>query len=100
ALAEVVESNKFKTAEDIAFYRRQKKLLPNNSPYLALLGTLKLSDGGANLQLLNEENKVPLLLEVFALEDHLIRIKVNELKPMKPRYEVPDVILNEPVTQR
>ncbi|XP_072425435.1 neutral alpha-glucosidase C-like [Chiloscyllium punctatum] len=100
ALAEVVESNKFKTTEDIAFYRRQKKLLPGNSPYHALLDTLQLSSYKATLQLLNEENKVSLLLEIFALEDHVIRIKVNELKPMKLRYEVPDVIVNEPVTQR
>ncbi|XP_041071221.1 neutral alpha-glucosidase C-like isoform X4 [Carcharodon carcharias] len=100
ALAEAVESNKFKTTGDIAFYRRQKKLLPGNSPYHALLDTLELSDCGATLQLLNEENKVSLFVELFALEDHVIRIKVNELKPMKPRYEVPDVILNELLTQR
>ncbi|XP_078419144.1 neutral alpha-glucosidase C-like isoform X1 [Cetorhinus maximus] len=100
ALAEAVESNKFKTTGDIAFYRRQKKLLPGNSPYHALLDTLELSDCGATLQLLNEDNKVSLFVELFALEDHVIRIKVNELKPMKPRYEVPDVILNEPLTQR
>ncbi|XP_067847279.1 neutral alpha-glucosidase C-like isoform X2 [Heptranchias perlo] len=100
AFAEAVESSKFKTIGDIAFYRRQKKLLPGNSPYRALLDTLELSDCRAKLQLLNEENKVPLFVEVFVLKDHMIRIKVNELKPMKPRYEVPDVIINEPVTQR
>ncbi|XP_067895781.1 neutral alpha-glucosidase C-like isoform X2 [Heterodontus francisci] len=100
ALAEAVESNKFKTIGDIAFYRRQKKLVPGNSPYHALLDTLELSDCGAKLQLLNEEDKVPLFVEIFALEDYVIRIKVNELKPMKQRYEVPDVIINEPATQR
>uniref|UniRef100_UPI00398F50E8 neutral alpha-glucosidase C-like isoform X2 n=1 Tax=Pristiophorus japonicus TaxID=55135 RepID=UPI00398F50E8 len=100
AFAEAIESSKFKTVGDIAFYRHQTKLLPGNSPYCALLDTLELSDCRAKLQLLNEENKVPLSLEVFALKDHVIRIKVNELMPLKPRYEVPDVIINEPDTQR
>ncbi|XP_051872354.1 neutral alpha-glucosidase C-like [Pristis pectinata] len=100
AFAEAVESSKFKTIGDIAFYRRQKKLLPGNSPYHALLDTIDVSDCRAKLQLLNEENKVSLFVEVFVLEDKVIRIKVNELNPLKPRYEVPDVIINELLSQR
>lgn len=95
AFAEAGESSEFKTIEDIAFYRRQKKLLPGNSPYHGLLDTIELSDCRAKLHLLNEENKVTLFMELFVLQNNVIRIKVNELNPLKPRYEVPDVIINE-----
>ncbi len=29
----------------------------------------------------------------------MTRVKINELKPLKPRYEVPDVLLSDPITE-
>lgn len=40
-----------------------------------------------------------LLLELYRLQGNITRVKINELKPLKPRYEVPDVLVREPPTE-
>uniref|UniRef100_A0A4W3JLY0 Uncharacterized protein n=1 Tax=Callorhinchus milii TaxID=7868 RepID=A0A4W3JLY0_CALMI len=42
----------------------------------------------------------PLLVQLWAAQGPVIRIKITELQPIKARYEVPDVIIAEPVMQR
>uniref|UniRef100_A0A8B9H008 Glucosidase II alpha subunit n=1 Tax=Astyanax mexicanus TaxID=7994 RepID=A0A8B9H008_ASTMX len=78
---------------------KRRELMPGQSPYRALLDTLELSDSRITLQLINDNNKVRLLLELYRLQGNMTRIKINELKPLKPRYEVPDVLLNDPPTE-
>uniref|UniRef100_A0A8C1QRK5 Neutral alpha-glucosidase AB n=1 Tax=Cyprinus carpio TaxID=7962 RepID=A0A8C1QRK5_CYPCA len=68
-------------------------------PYRALLDTLELSNSRLSLQLINDNNKVRLLLELYRLQGNMTRVKINELKPLKPRYEVPDVLLSDPITE-
>lgn len=43
--------------------------------------------------------QVRLLLELYRLQGNMTRVKINELKPLKPRYEVPDVLLSDPITE-
>lgn len=50
--------------------------------------------------ILNTKNGILLSLEVFGLEDRMVRFKVNELSPIRPRYEVPDVLVVEPTPIR
>lgn len=45
------------------------------------------------------EWQVHLLLELYRLQGNITRVKINELKPLKPRYEVPDVLVGEPHTE-
>uniref|UniRef100_A0A8C1ZUH4 Zgc:171967 n=1 Tax=Cyprinus carpio TaxID=7962 RepID=A0A8C1ZUH4_CYPCA len=78
---------------------RQRELKPGQSPYRALLDTLELSNSRLSLQLINDNNKVRLLLELYRLQGNMTRVKINELKPLKPRYEVPDVLLSHPITE-
>uniref|UniRef100_A0A9J8BAX0 Glucosidase II alpha subunit a n=2 Tax=Cyprinus carpio TaxID=7962 RepID=A0A9J8BAX0_CYPCA len=78
---------------------RQRELKPGQSPYRALLDTLELSNSRLSLQLINDNNKVRLLLELYRLQGNMTRVKINELKPLKPRYEVPDVLLSDPITE-
>ena len=40
-----------------------------------------------------------LLLELYRLQGNMTRVKINELKPLKPRYEVPDVLVQQPLTE-
>ncbi|KAK1787822.1 hypothetical protein P4O66_016318, partial [Electrophorus voltai] len=75
---------------------RQRELKPGQSPYRALLDTLELSDSRITLQLINDINKVRLLLELYRLQGNMTRVKINELKPLRPRYEVPDVLIADP----
>uniref|UniRef100_A0A3Q3EKV2 Glucosidase II alpha subunit b n=1 Tax=Labrus bergylta TaxID=56723 RepID=A0A3Q3EKV2_9LABR len=79
--------------------RRQRALKPGESPYRALLETMELTKTRLTLQLTNDNNKVRLLLELYRLQGNMTRVKINELKPLKPRYEVPDVLIREPPTE-
>uniref|UniRef100_A0A8C5DSA0 Glycoside hydrolase family 31 N-terminal domain-containing protein n=1 Tax=Gouania willdenowi TaxID=441366 RepID=A0A8C5DSA0_GOUWI len=78
---------------------RQRALKPGESPYRALLETMELTNTRLTLQLINDNNKVRLLLELYRLQGNITRVKINELKPLKPRYEVPDVLVREPPTE-
>ncbi|XP_038643387.1 neutral alpha-glucosidase AB-like isoform X2 [Scyliorhinus canicula] len=95
---ESVDRSNFKTCEQSAFCKRQRNVKPENSPYRALLNSLEVTEKVVRLQLVNEVNKVPLLLEVFGLQGNMTRIKINELNPLRPRYEVRDVLIQDPPT--
>uniref|UniRef100_A0A8C1ZU09 Neutral alpha-glucosidase AB n=1 Tax=Cyprinus carpio TaxID=7962 RepID=A0A8C1ZU09_CYPCA len=97
--AQAVDRSNFKTCDQSAFCKRQRELKPGQSPYRALLDTLELSNSRLSLQLINDNNKVRLLLELYRLQGNMTRVKINELKPLKPRYEVPDVLLSHPITE-
>uniref|UniRef100_A0A673WYI1 Glucosidase II alpha subunit n=1 Tax=Salmo trutta TaxID=8032 RepID=A0A673WYI1_SALTR len=85
--------------EHVCALRRQRALKPGQSPYRALLETLELTNTKLTLQLINDNNKVRLLLELYRLQGNMTRVKINELKPLKPRFEVPDVLINDPPTE-
>uniref|UniRef100_A0A3B4B088 Neutral alpha-glucosidase AB n=1 Tax=Periophthalmus magnuspinnatus TaxID=409849 RepID=A0A3B4B088_9GOBI len=93
-----VDKGNFKTCDQSAFCR-QRALKPGESPYRALLETMELTNTRLTLQLINDNNKVRLLLELYRLQGNMTRVKINELKPLKPRYEVPDVLIKEPPTE-
>ncbi|XP_029470724.1 neutral alpha-glucosidase AB isoform X2 [Rhinatrema bivittatum] len=93
-----VDRSNFKTCDQSSFCTRQRNLKAGSSMYRALLDSLHLSESSVSLQLINEASKVPLILEVFGLDGNMVRIKINELNPLKPRYEVPDVLIREPPT--
>ncbi|KAK7173996.1 hypothetical protein R3I93_003734 [Phoxinus phoxinus] len=97
--AQAVDRSNFKTCDQSTFCKRQRELKPGQSPYRALLDTLELSDSRITLQLINDNNKVRLLLELYRLQGNMTRVKINELKPLKPRYEVPDVLISDPLTE-
>ncbi|KAL7992412.1 hypothetical protein Chor_016668 [Crotalus horridus] len=97
---EAVDKNHFKTCKQIAFYRRQKCLSPGKSPYQALLQTVELSNSNVKFQIFNEESKVTLSVEMYEIEGNIFRLKINEVNPLKPRYEVPDVLIKEPASLR
>uniref|UniRef100_A0A8C2XBN9 Glucosidase II alpha subunit n=1 Tax=Cyclopterus lumpus TaxID=8103 RepID=A0A8C2XBN9_CYCLU len=94
-----VDKGNFKTCDQSAFCKRQRALKPGESPYRALLETMELTSTRLTLQLINDNNKVHLLLELYRLQGNITRVKINELKPLKPRYEVPDVLIREPSTE-
>uniref|UniRef100_A0A3B3CK28 Glucosidase II alpha subunit b n=2 Tax=Oryzias melastigma TaxID=30732 RepID=A0A3B3CK28_ORYME len=94
-----VDRGNFKTCDQSAFCKRQRALKPGESPYRALLETMELTNTRLTLQLINDNNKVRLLLELYRLQGNITRVKINELKPLKPRYEVPDVLIRDPPTE-
>uniref|UniRef100_A0A8C7ULH1 Neutral alpha-glucosidase AB n=1 Tax=Oncorhynchus mykiss TaxID=8022 RepID=A0A8C7ULH1_ONCMY len=74
SITQAVDRSNFKTCDQSAFCSRQRAMKPGQSSYTALLETL----------------------ELIVME---IGVKINELKPIKPRYEVPDVLITDPPTE-
>ncbi|XP_048188843.1 neutral alpha-glucosidase C isoform X3 [Perognathus longimembris pacificus] len=89
---EAVDKTIFKDCSNITFYRRQKQQLSKNNTYRALLDTVTTGEDSTKFQIINEVTKIPLLAEVYGVERNIFRLKINEKTPLKPRYEVPDVI--------
>ncbi|XP_036120392.1 neutral alpha-glucosidase C isoform X1 [Molossus molossus] len=98
---EAEDKNVFKDCSKIAFYRRQKQQLSKKSTtYQALLDSVTTGKDSTRFQMINEATKVPLLAEVFGIEGNIFRLKITEETPLKPRYEVPDVLTSKPSTVR
>ena len=74
----------------------------DDSPYVVIPNTVDVRPTSIHLQLLNTRNNVPLLLEFFGLQDNTVRLKVNEVTPIRPRFEAPigDVLVEEPKQDR
>ncbi|KAL4660010.1 neutral alpha-glucosidase AB-like isoform X1 [Arapaima gigas] len=96
---QAVDRSNFKTCSQSSFCKRMRDIPPGQSPYRALLETLELSNTRLTLQLINDNNKVRLLLELYRLQGNMTRLKINELKPLRPRFEVPDVLIADPPTE-
>ncbi|KAM4667279.1 neutral alpha-glucosidase C isoform 5-T5 [Amazona ochrocephala] len=97
---EAVDKSTFKKCNQIAFYRRQKLLHPGKSSYRALLDSVTLSDENVKFQIIHEENKVLLQVEICEIEGNIFRLKIDEASPLGARYKVRDVLIKEPSTQR
>ncbi|XP_013399270.1 neutral alpha-glucosidase AB isoform X2 [Lingula anatina] len=93
-----VDKSNFKTCDQSGFCKRQRAYKPDQSPYVALLDSVQIEPTKMKVQLLNTQNQVRLLLEVIGLERNMARVKINELNPIKPRYEIPvgDVLIGDP----
>lgn len=83
------------------FSRRHRSMQPGNSPYIVLMDSLKKSSSQISVQLLNTKTNVRLVLDLYGLQGNTARVKINELEPLKPRYEIPvgDVLIGEPKQQ-
>ncbi len=65
-----------------------------------MLETFEVSDGVMKVNVMNSKTSVLLQLELHGLLGNMVRMKINEVSPAKPRYEVPDVLIAEPTKQR
>uniref|UniRef100_A0A8D3A992 Glucosidase alpha, neutral C n=2 Tax=Scophthalmus maximus TaxID=52904 RepID=A0A8D3A992_SCOMX len=84
---------KFKKSDHVAFYRRQMQ--GPNLQHRALLDTMVLTEKGARFELLEPDTQTRLLLLVSPCKNDTVRILIDELRPVKARYRVPDVITGE-----
>ena len=86
---------------NIFSFRRHRSLQPGQSPYKVLMDSLKISSSQISVQLLNTKTNVRLVLDLYGLQGNTARLKINELEPLKPRYEIPmgDVLVGEPKQQ-
>ena len=58
------------------------------------------TDSSFDVNILNKKSNVLLSLKLQTLEKNSVRFRINELNPIRPRYEVKDVLIQEPKTIR
>ncbi|XP_026789986.3 neutral alpha-glucosidase C [Pangasianodon hypophthalmus] len=85
---------KFKRAEHILFYKRQKGR--SASQYCALLDTLVLRERAAAVELCESSSQEHLLLLIHEVPNGTLRFTIDELQPVRARYKPADVLIGEP----
>lgn len=78
--------------------RRQRKYKPDTSPYEVDLNSMKTVQNG-HVQFTLRNNLKPHVkfhLDVFTLEHNSVRVKINEVNPIRKRYEVEHSLVGEP----
>jgi hypothetical protein len=78
--------------------RRQRKYKPTTSSYEVDLKSQKqIQIGHYQFLLLNTlESHVKFQLDIFTLEHNSLRVKINEINPIRKRYEVEHALVGEP----
>jgi len=83
----------FKKCTDSSFCKRQRSYQPETSPYVADFDSLTNDHNGkVTLEVTHLDNGHPYNMEVYAVKDGIVRIKINEAAPIMPRHEVPDTL--------
>lgn len=89
---------KYKKSEHVAFYRRQMQ--GPNVNYCTLIDSMVLTEKGVEFELLESGTQTKLLLHVCPCKNNTVRILIDELQPIKPRYRVQDVMIAESQPER
>ncbi|KAF7704399.1 neutral alpha-glucosidase C isoform X1 [Silurus meridionalis] len=85
--------DKFKRAEHILFYKRQKA--KGASQYCALLDTVVLQERAASVELLESSSQEHFLLQIHESSNGTLRFTIDELQPVRERYKAADVLIGE-----
>ncbi|KAJ8308812.1 hypothetical protein KUTeg_013686 [Tegillarca granosa] len=63
--------------------KRHRSMTAGQSPYIVLMDSIKINPSSIELHIVNTENNVRLLLQLYGLEQNTARLKINELDPIK-----------------
>lgn len=85
----------FKTCEQSGFCKRQRNFKSEKSDYLVKFETVKVENGHLSAECLNTKNSILFSLDLYLLKDNRLRFRFNELNPLKKRFEVKDVIIDD-----
>ncbi|KAI5737505.1 hypothetical protein M8J76_014234 [Diaphorina citri] len=94
-LVDAVDKNNFKTCEQSSFCRRCRSMQPGSSPFIVIEDSVQISNHDIRATLQNKENNVQFLLMLTSLKDNTLHLFVNEMSPMKKRFQVPFVLASE-----
>ena len=74
--------------------RRHRDHKPQTPHYTVKHETIQIEAGHLSTHVLNTQNSLLFTLDLYLLTDNRFRFRFNELNPLKPRFEVQDVILD------
>lgn len=92
---EAVDKGAFKRCDQSGFCVRNRDFAKaeGESPYHLLPETIIKTDSSFKAEVLNFENRQAFVLSVYSYAQDTVRVKFEEKQPLRPRYQVPDVIL-------
>lgn len=76
--------------------RKNRAIPVGQSPYSVVPGSVKFSDSAIDVHIVNNKTNVVLSLQVTILQSNTARFKINEINPQYARYEVQNVLVQEP----
>lgn len=69
---------------------------PEKSVYELDFSTLHTSDNGLTVEMVDTEHNVRFLLKITPIVGNILRIQVEEAKPLRQRFVSPHVLVKEP----
>nr|WBW70124.1 venom protein [Lampona murina] len=91
-----VDRSNFKTCEQSGFCKRHRNIQPGHSPYHLDMNSFKVNPTQIEGVIVNTQNGVTLKLDIIALKNNMLRLKVTELDPIRPRFEAKEALVAEP----
>lgn len=91
-----VDKSNFKTCDQSGFCKRNRNIQPGHSPYYLDMNEFKISSSKVEGVLINSKNQVMFKLELLALANNMVRMKISELSPLRPRFEAEAALLEHP----
>ncbi|OQR78940.1 neutral alpha-glucosidase AB-like [Tropilaelaps mercedesae] len=86
-VASAVDRNNFKTCDQSGFCRRNRRLQPGQSPFIALIASAEQKDvSHIELNVLNSHNQQAFLLRLEAIEGGSLRMTIDEKNSPVRRY--------------
>eukprot|EP01113_Clastostelium_recurvatum_P019242 TRINITY_DN2271_c0_g1_i2.p1 TRINITY_DN2271_c0_g1~~TRINITY_DN2271_c0_g1_i2.p1 ORF type:complete len:965 (-),score=270.56 TRINITY_DN2271_c0_g1_i2:59-2953(-) len=95
AISEAVDRSKFRTCENTGFCKRNRKLPDRGLSYHVQPATVQISGSSLTADIINVHNNHTFVLEMISHENGILRLKVDEKAPLRPRYKVQDVIMED-----
>ncbi|XP_029842481.2 neutral alpha-glucosidase AB isoform X2 [Ixodes scapularis] len=83
----LVDRSNFKTCNDSGFCKRNRNMKPGESPYQVQLSTIKVLGGRVEADVVNSRNGVVLRLQLIALEEGVLRMRLDEPNAQVARFE-------------
>ena len=91
-----VDRSKFKSCDQSGFCKRCRAVQPGESGYQVEVDTIRITSTLLEALLVNNKNGVKFKLDLGGQSDNTFRLKINEAYPLKPRFEVPLVLVTQP----
>ncbi|XP_054927666.1 neutral alpha-glucosidase AB isoform X4 [Dermacentor andersoni] len=90
----LVDRSNFKSCNDSGFCKRNRNMKPGESPYNVQLSTVKsTSPSRVEADVINLNTGVVLRLELIALEEGILRMRLNEKESAVARFEPKEALL-------
>eukprot|EP00045_Choanoeca_perplexa_P014658 m.174061 g.174061 ORF g.174061 m.174061 type:complete len:906 (+) comp16750_c0_seq2:34-2751(+) len=90
-LVSAVDRNNFKKCQDSSFCRRNRNIPENQTPFIAKTDP-ELDGDTVKVTLQNTQTNKEFIVSFDAYGDATGRVRINEKDPLKPRYQVQDVV--------